>query len=125
MGFAKLLLALAYSFLNACRTKCRCGLIRGYGEQQLVHFVGKVGVITRCCNQPPLCSDADRDHNTAALLRAVADVADDFAMRQAAVGSEMALQPFRECLPCASPPDFDRSAPGRITQTHKREVEVQ
>src|SRR6266700_2876688 len=72
-GFTKLLFALAYRFLGApvivdeasC-AKCRCGMIRGDGEQQLVNFGGKVGVTTRCRNQTALRIDADRDDNAAA-----------------------------------------------------------
>src|SRR5207244_6566756 len=45
-GFTKLLLALAYRFLSACRAKCRCGMIRSYGEQQLIDLGRKVGVLT-------------------------------------------------------------------------------
>jgi hypothetical protein len=39
-GFTKLLLALAYRLLAACRAKCSCGMIRGYREQQLINFRG-------------------------------------------------------------------------------------
>jgi hypothetical protein len=100
-------------------------MIRSYGEQQLVNFSGKISVITRRRNQAALGSDADRNDNTAALLCAAADVADDFTARQAIIDSETGLQPLRECVPCAPPRDFDRSAPRWITQTHKGEVEVQ
>src|SRR6267142_5280141 len=131
-GITKLLLALAYRFLGAavivdeaCRPKCCSGVIRRHGKQQLVNLGRKLGVITRRRNQTALGSDADGDDNTAALLRATANVANDFPVRQAAVDGEMTLQPFRECLPCASPRDFDRGAPVGITQTHKNEVEVQ
>ena len=124
-GFTKLLLALAYRFLSACRAKCRCGMIRSYGEQQLIDLGRKVGVITCRRNQTPLGTDADRDDNTAAFLRATANVVNDFPARQAAIDREMILQPFRKFLPCASPRDFDRGAPVGIAQTHKREVEVQ
>src|SRR6266478_2583102 len=131
-GFTKLLLTLPYRFLGAavivdeaCCPKCCCGMIRGHGEQQLVNFGGKVGAITRRRNQTAFGSDADGDDYTAAALRATGDVANDFPVRQAAVDGEMTLQPFRECLPCASPRDFDRCAPVGITQTHKSEVEVQ
>ena len=81
--------------------------------------------MTRRCNQPPLGSNTDGDNDTAAFLHAIADVADDFTVRYAAIDGEMTLQPFRECWPRASPRDFDRSAPVGIAQTHKREVEVQ
>jgi hypothetical protein len=37
-SFTKLLLARAYRFLDACRAKRRCGMIRGYGKQQLVNL---------------------------------------------------------------------------------------
>src|SRR6266446_6418196 len=124
-GFTKLLLALAYRFLGACRTKCGSSMIGGHGEQHLVNFSRKVGAITRRRNQTPLGIDANGDDNTAALLRATANVANDFAVRQAAVDSEMVPQPFRECWPGASPCNFDRGAHARITQTHKGEVEVQ
>ncbi len=124
-GFTKLLLARADRFLGACRAKCRCGMIRGYGEQQLVNLGGKVGVITGRRNQTALGIDADRDDNTAAFLRAIANVANDFPARQTAVDGEMILQPFRKRLPCASPRDFDRGTSGGIAQTHKSEVEVQ
>src|SRR5205823_9881382 len=53
VGFAKLLLALTDRFLDARRTKCGCRVIRGHGEQQLVDFGGKIGVITRRRDQPP------------------------------------------------------------------------
>src|SRR3984893_7433953 len=131
-GFTRLLLALAYRFLGAaviveeaCRPKRCCRMIRRHGKQQLVNLGRKLGVITCRRNQTALGSDADGDDNTAALLRATANVANDFPVRQAAVEGEMTLQPFRECLPCASPRDFDRGAPVGITQTHKNEVEVQ
>src|SRR6266853_6490824 len=91
-GFTKLLLALAYRFLGAsviveeaCCPKCRCGMIRGHGEQQLVNFGRKVGAITRRRNQTALGSDADGDDNAAAALLATADVVDDFSVRQAPV----------------------------------------
>jgi hypothetical protein len=52
-GFSKLSLALTHRFLSAavsvdeaCRPKRRCGMICGYGEQQLVNFRRKVGAIT-------------------------------------------------------------------------------
>src|SRR6266566_1320907 len=125
VGFAKLLLALADRFLDARRTKCGCRVIRGYGEQQLVDFGGKIGVITRRSNQTPLGSNADGNDNTAALPCAAANVANDFAARQTAINGEMTPQPFRECLPCASPRDFNRGTPARITQPHKSKVEVQ
>src|SRR6266436_59054 len=102
-GITKLLLALAYRFLGAavivdeaCRPKCCCGMIRRHGEQQLVNFGGKVGAITRRSDQTALGSDADRDDNTAAALRAIANVANDFPARQAAVDGEVILQPFRK-----------------------------
>src|SRR5205823_10698278 len=73
-GFTKLLLALAYRFLGAAVMveeascpKCCCGMIRRYGEQQLVNFGRKVGVITRRRNQTALGINADGDDNTAAL----------------------------------------------------------
>src|SRR6202030_3008041 len=69
--------------------------------------------------------DADGNDNTAASLRATTNIANDFAARQAAVDSEMILQPFQKCWPCASPRDFDRGASVGIAQTHKSEVEVQ
>src|SRR6202030_1937563 len=114
-GLTKLLLAHAYRFLGAAVIvdeascpKCCCPMIRGHGEQQLVNFGRKVGVITCRRNQTALGIDADRDDNTAAVLRATANIANDFPVRQAAADGEMTLQPFRECLPCASPRDFDR-----------------
>src|SRR6266566_7004655 len=74
-GFTKLLLTLPYRFLGAavivdeaCCPKCCCGMIRGYGEQQLVNFGGKVGAITRRRNQTAFGSDADGDDYTAAAL---------------------------------------------------------
>src|SRR5258708_7017531 len=101
-GFTKLLLALAYRFLGATLIvdqascpKCCCGMIRGHGEQQLVNFGGKVGVITCRRNQTALGSDADGDDNTAAALGATDNVANDFPVRQAAIDGEMTLQPFR------------------------------
>ncbi len=100
-------------------------MIRCYGKQQLVNLRRKLGVITCGRNQTALGSDADGDDNTAALLRATANVTNDFPARQAAIDGEMTLQPFRKCLPCASPRDFDRTAPIGIAQTHKSEVEVQ
>src|SRR6267143_6029577 len=131
-GFTKLLLALAYRFLDAsviveeaCCPKCCCGMIRGHREQQLVNFGRKIGAITRRRNQTALGSDADGDDNAAAALRATSNVANDFPARQVAVDDEMMLQPFRKCLPCGSPRDFDRGTPVGITQTHKSEVEVQ
>ena len=124
-GFAKLSLALPNCFIRAGGTKRRCGMICRYGEQQLINFAGKGGVIARRRNQASLGTNADRNDNTAALLRAGANVADDLAARQAAVDGEMRLQPFRECSPCAPPSDFHRRTPARITQTHKGEVEVQ
>ena len=124
-GFAKLSLALPNCFIRAGRTKRRCGVICRYGEQQLVNFAGKGGVIARRRNQASLGSNADRNDNTAALLRAGTNVADDFTVRYVAIDGEMRLQPFRECLPRASPRDFDRRTPAWITQTHKGEVEVQ
>src|SRR5580700_5745121 len=124
-GSAKLLLALAYHLLGACRPKCRCGMIRGHRKQQLVNLGWKVGAITRRRNQTALGSDADGDDDAAAALRVPANVANDFAARQAAVDGEMILQPFRKCWPCASPRDFYRGAPVGIAQTHKSEVEVQ
>ena len=132
MGFTKLLLALAYRFLGAaviveeaCRPKCRCGMIRRHGKQQLVNLGRKVSVITCRRDQAALGIDADGNDNTAASLRVIADIANDFPARQAAIDGEMILQPFRKCLPCASPRDFDRGAPVGIAQTHKSEVEVQ
>src|SRR5580704_1100845 len=118
-GSAKLLLALAYRFLDACRTKCRCRMIRGYREQQLVNLGRKVGAITRRRNQTALGSDADRDDDAAAALRATANVANDFPARQAAVDGEMILKPFRKCGPFAPPRDFDRGTAAGIAQTHK------
>ncbi len=100
-------------------------MIRGYGEQQLVNFGRKVRVITCRRNQTALGSDAEGDDNTAAALRAIANVANDFPARQTAIDGEMILQPFRKCLPCASPRDFNRRTPVGIAQTHKSEVEVQ
>ena len=91
----------------------------------LVNFGRKVGAITRRRNQTALGSDADGDDNAAAALRATSNVANDFPARQVAVDGEMMLQPFRKCLPCGSPRDFDRGTPVGITQTHKSEVEVQ
>src|SRR5271169_3983705 len=113
-GLAQLSLALAYRFLGACRTKCGSGMIRRYGEQQLVNFGRKVGVIACRRNKTALGIDPDGDHNTTAVLRAIADLANDFPLRQAAVDGEMRLQPFRKCLPCASSCDFDRGPPVRI-----------
>jgi hypothetical protein len=100
-------------------------MIRGHGEQQLVNFGRKVGVITCRRNQTALGIDADGNDNTAASLRATTNIANDFAARQAAIDSEMILQPFQKCWPCASPRDFDRGASVGIAQTHKSEVEVQ
>src|SRR6267378_3443759 len=77
------------------------------------------GAITRRRNQTALGSDADGDDNAAAALRATSNVANDFPARQVAVDGEMMLQPFRKCLPCGSPRDFDRGTPVGITQTHK------
>ena len=102
-----------------------CGMIRGYREQQLINFRGKVGAITGRRNQTAFGIDADGDDNTAALLRATVNVANDFPARQAAVDGEVRLQPFREFMPRASPRDFDRGAPVGIAQTHKSEIEVQ
>ncbi len=131
-GLTKLLLALAYRFLGAAVIveeascpECRCGMIRGHREQQLVNLGRKGGVITRRRDQTALGIDADGDDNTAAALRTTADVANDLPVRQGAVDGEMTLQPFGKCLPCASPRDFDRGAPVGIAQTHKSEVEVQ
>src|SRR5216683_1705217 len=102
-GFAKLLLTLAYRFLGAAVIvdqarcpKCCCSVIRGYGEQQLVNFGRKLGVFTGGRNQTALGSDADRDDNTAAALRAIANVANDFPARQATVDGKVILQPFRK-----------------------------
>src|SRR6202030_67596 len=69
--------------------------------------------------------DADGNDNTAASLRATTNIANDFAARQAAIDSEMILQPFQKCWPGATPRDFDRGASVGIAQTHKSEVEVQ
>src|SRR5437763_10466347 len=106
-GLAKLLLALAYRFLGAAaiieeasRPKCCCSMIRRHGEQHLVNFGGKVGAITSRGNQTALAIDADRDDNTAASLRVIANVANDFPARQASVDREMILQPFRKGLRC-------------------------
>jgi hypothetical protein len=132
VGFTQLLLALAYCFLGAaviveeaCCPKCCCAMIRGHGEQQLVNFGRKVGAITRRRDQTALGIDADGDDNTPALLRATANIANDFPARQAVIDGEMILQPFRKCLPRASPRDFDRGAPVGIAQTHKSEIEAQ
>src|SRR5216683_2013253 len=123
-GFTKLLLALAYRFLGAavildeaCRPKCCCGMIRGHGEQQLVNFGRKVGVITCCCNHTPLGIDPDGNDNTAASLCAIADVANNFRARQSAVDGEVILQPFGKCLPSASSRDFDGGTSVGIAQT--------
>src|ERR1700730_9561315 len=124
-GFTKLLRALAYRFLDACRPKCRCRMIRGHRKQQLVNLGWKVGAITRRRNQTALGSDADGDDDAAAALRAIANVANDFPARQAAVDGEMILQPFRKCWPCGSPRDFYRGTAVGIAQTHKSKVEVQ
>ena len=127
----KLLLALAYRFLGAAvsveepsRPKCRCGMIR-HRKQQLVSLGRKVGAITCRRDQTALGVDADGDDNTATLLRAIANIANDFPVRQAVIDGEMTLQPFRKGWPCVSPRDFDRGAPVGVTQTHKSEVEVQ
>ena len=132
VGFTKLLLALAYRFLGAAviveeagRPKCRCGMIRRHGKQQLVNLGRKVSVITCRRDQAALGIDADGDDNTPALLRATANVAHDFPARQAAIDGEMILQPFGKCLPCAAQRDFNRRTPVGIAQTHKSEVEVQ
>ena len=131
-GFTKLLLALAYRFLGAavsveeaCRPECRCGMIRSYGEQQLVDFGRKLSAITGRRNQTALSSDADGDDDTAASLRAITNVANDFPARQASIDGEMIPQPLRKCLPCASPRDFDGHVSAGIAQTHKSKVEVQ
>src|SRR5260370_7445173 len=79
-GFTKLLLALAYRFLGACRTKCGSSMIGGHGEQHLVNFGRKVGAITRRSNQTALGIDANGDYNPAALLCATANVANDLAL---------------------------------------------
>ena len=97
----------------------------GDGEQQLVDFGRKVGAITGRGNHTALGIDADGNDDAAAALRAAANLADDFPTRQPGVDGEIFLQPFRKCLPCASPRDFDRGAPVGIAQTHKSEVEVQ
>ena len=110
---------------EACHPKCRRGVIGGHGEQQLVDFGRKIGAITRRRNQTSLGIDADGNDDAAAALRAAASVANDFPARQAAVDREILPQPFRKCLPCASPCDFDRGTPAGIAQTHKSEVEVQ
>ena len=109
-GSAKLSLALAYRFLGAevivheaCRPKCRRGMVGGHGEQQLIDFGGKVGAITGRSNQTTLGIDADGNDNAAASLRATADVTNDFPARQAAVDGEMMLQPFRKCAPMRFP----------------------
>jgi hypothetical protein len=91
----------------------------------LVDFGRKVGTIAGRSNYTALGIDADGNDDAAAALRAAASLADDFPTRQPAVDGEILLQPFRKCLPCASPCDFDRGTPGRIAQTHKSEVEVQ
>src|SRR6202048_2655610 len=62
-GSTKLLLAHAYRFLGAAVIvdeascpKCCCPMIRGHGEQQLVNFGRKVGVITCRSNQTALAT---------------------------------------------------------------------
>jgi hypothetical protein len=110
---------------EACHPKCRRGMVRRHGEQQLVDFAGKVRVMTRRCNQTALGIDADGNDNAAASLRATTDVANDFPARQAVIVGKILLQPFRKRVPCASSRDFDSGTPVGIAQTHKSEVEVQ
>ncbi len=100
-------------------------MVRGHGEQQLVNFGWKVGAITRRRNQPAFGINAHWEDNTAASLRAIINIADDFSARQAAVDREMVPQPLGERLPRVSPRNFDCSTPAGIAQTHKSEVKVQ
>ena len=78
------------------------GMMGGDEEQQLVDFVGKIGAVAHRRNHTALGINADGNDNAATSLRAIADVANNFPTRQAAVLGEIVLQPFRKCRPCAS-----------------------
>ena len=80
-GSSKLLFALAQRFFGAavivdeaCHPKCRCGMIGGHGEQQLVDFGRKVGAIAGRGNHTALGIDADGNDDAAAALRAAANL---------------------------------------------------
>jgi hypothetical protein len=100
-------------------------MIGGDGEEQLVDFAGKIGAIACRCNNTAFGVDANRNDNAAASLRAPAGFVNDFPVRQAAVDSEILMQPFRKCMPGAALRDFDRGTPVRIAEAHKSEVEEQ
>ena len=110
---------------KARHPKCGGGTIGGDGEEQLVDFVGKIGAVAHRRNHTALGINADGNDNAAPSLRAIADAANDFPTRQAAVESEILLQPFRKHWPCASARDFDRGTAVGIAQTDKSKVEVQ
>ena len=102
VGFTKLLLALAYRFLGAaviveeaCRPKCRCGMIRRHGKQQLVNLGRKVSVITCRRDQAALGIDANGNDDAPARRRAAADVGNDLLAR-AGDNGEAALKILEE-----------------------------
>ena len=105
--------------------KCGRGVIRRHGKQQLVDLGGKVGAIAHRSDQTALGIDPDGNDNTAARPRAAANVGNDFLTRKLADGGEVAFEPFRKCLPCVPPRDFDCGAPVGVAQTHKSEIQVQ
>src|SRR5205085_5569023 len=99
-------------------------VIRGEGQQQLVHRRGKVAALGGGDDDASFAVDADRDGEAAPRLR-VADVGNDLLTQERLVRGEASLQPVRKARPRVPARDLDcRTATG-IAQAYERKVELQ
>jgi hypothetical protein len=100
------------------------GVIRRYGNEELVNLGGKVGATAGGGNQSPFPTDADRNEHTVTPLRILVVVGNDLLAQKVARG-EPAVQPVRECRRRPSSCHFDGGATIRIAQSNENEIQLQ